>query len=333
MSKTKSALFFGHVNVGKSTTLGHLFKKLKGISDEDHEFSRLKELAIQNKKPRSEFAYLLDTSVEEQQTGNTHEINRETIEYSDGITYTFYDTPGHRQYIQHFVDAAYAGVTTGVLIVSAEPGDFKSSLISGVVEEYTIICRCVGIKNLVVMINKMDKIDWSMDYKNVQKAVFDIVTTIGYKDPQFIVCSGYGGQGLIERTEKYPDIPCLLEVLQMDDTDADVGKSKPKAPRTKVTKCLVVFQLFRKSFITTGWKGVCHYVADGASVTNAALVDIVVDAIWDLSGKQRILCLQEGKARLALTLASPVSLYDKGRLLIRDGDKTVGGGIVVFKPS
>ena len=329
---SKSAIFFGHVNVGKSTFLGHTLKKMGFIND--HDFDVLTEMATVNKKSRSVFAYILDITAEEQSTGNTMEYNVQCITYQN-VKYTFYDTPGHRQFIKHFIDAVYAGASTGVLLVSAEPHEFQSSLTSGVVKEYSIICRCAGIRNLVVVINKMDKIEWG-DYSAIQMTVEEIVKPIGYK-AKYIVCNGFTGEGLTSRTKKYPNIPCLIEVLSSDQTrilSSDIYQTGSGFSFEKlVSQCDIRIKIFRQTFITAGWSGVCHFmITNGSGLGSGSGSGIEIVTVESVRDKTNLptLFVKEGEAVLQIKFDTPVQLRNNDRIILRNGDETIAGGLVLL---
>lgn len=213
MQQTKSVMFFGHVNVGKSTTLGHLLSSMGYISE--HEMEKLSNDAKLNGKDKSKFAYVADSDISEQRSGNTHE--RVRIEHVFGDTkYIFYDTPGHKHLVAEFISAVNEIPTTAVLLIPAKYKDYLNTVDSGVIKEYTRICKCIGIKNLVVAVNKMDSIDWSDEWHKVRDHMREVLTAIRYNDVTFVPCSGYTLEGILKRSAKYPDDPSLIETFQLD---------------------------------------------------------------------------------------------------------------------
>ena len=210
---TKSVMFFGHVNVGKSTTLGHLLSAMGYVTE--HEMEKLSNEAELNGKTKSKFAYVADSDVSEQRSGNTHQRVRIEHVY-EGTKYIFYDTPGHKHLVAEFISAVNEVPTTAVLLVPAKYKDYLGTVESGVIREYTRICKCLGIKNLVVAINKMDSIEWSTEWHQVRDHMREVLAAIRYNEAIFVPCSGYTLDGIMSRSAQYPDSPCLLETFQPD---------------------------------------------------------------------------------------------------------------------
>jgi GTPase len=307
----RSAMVFGHVNVGKSTLLGHLLLKMGKIST--HDFQILQAAAKENRRERSAFAYIMDNCKEEQESGNTHEYNTSEIEYM-GHHYRFHDTPGHRVYITQFIEAVNQGPGTAILIVSADMSELESSISSGVLEEYTIMCRCLGIKNLVVAINKLDKIKWG-DYEPVCQKVREIIGDLGY-NLTFVPCTAYTGEGLTERTLYYPEAPCLLECI------SDDPPPKTLSDPCEANQCTAHIKIFRKTLITKGWSATCHI--------GASIVECEVLQVFDKK-KKPCLTACTGEVILVLKIKPQCLVFTGQRILLRNpaNNTTVAGGLIL----
>ena len=333
----KSALVFGHVNVGKSTLLGHMLLLMDYINI--HEFDKLSKMANINGKRQSSFAYILDSSEEEQKTGNTHEYVDICLKYKDE-DYKFYDTPGHHCLITEFIQALYRKPSTAVLIVSAVMDELESSITSGVIQEYTVLARCVGIKNLVVCVNKMDKIAWG-NFSSIEEKITQRILHIGYK-PIFIPVSGFLGEGLTHRTKAYPNLPCLLELIKEDPKedkqdpkedkedpkedkeDPKEDKEDPKVdckedPNDRKTVNIRI-KVFSPTLISAGWTGICHYANNNAK-------SFIVQKVYTLKGKE-IPYVNNKDCLLTIEFDVCITIVKKSRVIIRNGDKTIAGGIV-----
>ena len=306
----KSALVFGHVNVGKSTLLGHLLYKLDYITE--HEFKQLLTNAEACGKERSVFARIMDCTVEEQESGNTYEYNMVKLKYSNQ-EYIFYDTPGHHIFLAQFIDALTNAPATVILIVSAEVKELESSISSGFIREYTIICRCLGITKLVVAINKMDKIKWG-DYEIIKNRVQQIVGKIGY-NATYIVCNGFTGEGLTERTSYYPEVPCLLETL-IDEP------YKETSDCIMSNKCLIHAIIFDKIPLSAGWSGVAHL---GKQTEVCKIIKVFN------SEKCSVPFVKNSNAYVLLEFAKPLNYHRNSRLILRNGESTIAGGVVMTK--
>ena len=206
------------------------------------------------------------------------------------IDYKFYDTPCLE---------LYHTPSTSVLIVSEE-------LESSDIQEYTILARCIGIKNLVVCV---DKIQWG-DYSLIEKKIKE---RISY-NPIFIPVSVVLGEGLTSRTKEYPNVPCLLELIE----EEEIENTKHETITSKNIKLSV--KIFSPTLISAGWKGICH-------LTNNITRPIIVKKVYTKEGKE-ICTVNDKDCVLDIEFDTPLEVIKKSRVIIRNGDITIAGGIV-----
>ena len=193
-------LFTGHVDHGKSTTIGHLLYKIGYVSE--HEFKQLEKEAIEAKMEKWKYAWILDLYAEERERGKTIDFNKVEMKYEDN-TYLFIDTPGHKTFIRQLIYGinyvANPKTIIGCLVVSVIANEFNSGMKGGQTREDLIIIRASGIENLVVLLNKIDAIKWSEDVlKERKKVLDDFIVKLGFKRVEYLPISGYNGTGLLD---------------------------------------------------------------------------------------------------------------------------------------
>ncbi len=219
-------VFIGHVDSGKSTTVGRILYETGAISEQV--LNRLKEEAAKVGKTTFEFAFVMDSLREERERGVTIDVAHREFETSK-YHCTIIDAPGHRDFVKNMITGA-SQADAAVLVVSVKDG------VQPQTKEHAFLAKVLGIKQLTVNMNKMDAVNYSEDsYKKVKDEVEKMLSSIGYKvaDVKFIPCSGYAGDNV---TKKSPNMtwyngPALVEII---DTFEVPPKPKDKPLRLPI---------------------------------------------------------------------------------------------------
>lgn len=210
-------IVIGHVDHGKSTTIGHLFY-LTGAVDEKT-IKRYEEEAKALGKESFKYAWILDRLKEERERGLTIDLafyKFETPKYF----FTIIDAPGHRDFVKNMVTGA-SQADGAVLFVSAKRGEYEAGMTpGGQTREHAFLAKTLGVDQIVVCINKMDDptVDWSQQrYEEVRDGVSRLLRMVGYSVSRihFIPVSGWTGDNLVERSKNMPwyDGATLIEAL------------------------------------------------------------------------------------------------------------------------
>ena len=209
----------GHVDHGKSTTVGHLLL-LKGyISDraiKEHDAEAQKYgMRIDEVK----FAWVLDNLKEERERGMTIDLSFWKFE-TDKYFFTVIDAPGHRDFVKNMITGT-SQADAAILILSAKKGDYEAGTSAGgQTREHIFLAYTLGVSQLVVGINKMDDVTvkWSQErFEEVKDGVADILKMTGYKVDKisFVPISGWTGDNITEPSKNMPWYtgPTLVQAL------------------------------------------------------------------------------------------------------------------------
>jgi elongation factor 1-alpha len=106
-----------------------------------------------------------------------------------------------------------------ILVIASGEGEFEAGISkNGQTREHALLAYTLGVKQMIVVVNKMDGINWSEKrFNEIQKEVSGYLKKVGYNPANvpFVPISGWTGDNMIEKTDKAPwwKGPCLLEAL------------------------------------------------------------------------------------------------------------------------
>jgi len=201
-------VFIGHVDSGKSTSVGRILYETGAISEQV--LARLKDEAAKLGKATFEFAFVMDALKEERERGVTIDIAHREFE-TPKYHCTIIDAPGHRDFIKNMITGA-SQADAAVLVVSVKDG------IQPQTKEHAFLAKVLGIGQLAVNMNKMDAVGYKKEeYDKVRAELEKLLKGIGYKTEgmNFVPCSGYIGDNLTKKSPNTPWYtgPTLLEVV------------------------------------------------------------------------------------------------------------------------
>ncbi|MBS3081653.1 translation elongation factor EF-1 subunit alpha [Candidatus Pacearchaeota archaeon] len=200
MAKTKPTIniaFVGHVDHGKSTTIGRLMFDAGAIPAQ--ELEKLKIIAKEHGKAGFEFAYIMDKFKEERERGVTIDLSYQKL-ITNKYEVTIIDAPGHKDFIKNMITGASQSDAAFLTVAAAEGVQPQT-------KEHAWLLRTMGVKQIAVLVNKMDTVEWKEDvYKKVVEDVSNILKQAGYKveTMAFIPASGYLGDNVVKKSENMP---------------------------------------------------------------------------------------------------------------------------------
>ena len=173
----------------------------------------------------------MDKLKAERERGITIDIALWKFETSKSV-FTIIDAPGHRDFIKNMITGT-SQADVAILIIAAGQGEFEAGISKeGQTREHALLAFTMGVKQMVVCINKMDdkSVNWDQKrYDEIKKEVSDYLKKIGYNPEKihFIPISGWHGDNMIEKSEnmKWYTGPTLIDAL--DNLD------QPKRPKDK----------------------------------------------------------------------------------------------------
>merc|ERR1712050_608264 len=143
----------GHVDSGKSTSTGHLIYLCGGIDQRTIE--KFQKEAAEIGKGSFAFAWVLDKLKAERDRGITINITLTKFETAKHH-YTIIDAPGHRDFIKNMITGT-SQADVSVLMMSSQAGEFEAGVSKeGQTKEHATLAFTLGVKQMVVGINKMD---------------------------------------------------------------------------------------------------------------------------------------------------------------------------------
>uniref|UniRef100_A0A2K5K190 Tr-type G domain-containing protein n=1 Tax=Colobus angolensis palliatus TaxID=336983 RepID=A0A2K5K190_COLAP len=196
----------GHVDSGKSTTTGHLIYKCSGI--DKRTIGKFENEAAEMGKGSFKYAWVLDKLKAERERGITIDISLWKFETSKYYV-TIIDAPGHRDFIKNMITGT-SQADCPVLIVAAGVGEFEAGISkNGQTREHALLAYTLGVKQLIVGVNKMDSTEppYSQKrYEEIVKEVSTYIKKIGYNPDTvaFVPISGWNGDNMLEPSANMP---------------------------------------------------------------------------------------------------------------------------------
>jgi len=218
----KSLLRFitcGSVDDGKSTLIGRLLYESHLVFEDHLAALEVDSMKVGTQGGDLDFALLLDGLTAEREQGITIDVAYRFFS-TERRKFIVADTPGHEQYTRNMVTGA-STADVAVILVDARKGILTQT------RRHSYLVSLLGIKRVVVAINKMDLVDYSHSvYTSIAEDYLEFAARIGLDDVTFIPLSALRGDNIIEpsvQTPWYhgPTLLGYLETVPVDDEVAD----------------------------------------------------------------------------------------------------------------
>jgi bifunctional enzyme CysN/CysC len=187
-------VFVGHVDHGKSTLIGRIFFDTKSLPEGKVEQI---QAACQEEGMEFEYSFLLDSLLEEQEQNIT--IDTTQIQFrTDKRPYVIIDAPGHKEFLKNMITGA-ASADAAVLLIAANEGVREQS------RRHGYLLSLLGIKQVVVAVNKMDLVDFSEQvFNGVVEEYKKFLSQIGLQARAFVPISARSGLNVAFRDPVIP---------------------------------------------------------------------------------------------------------------------------------
>ncbi len=224
-----SLVVVGHVDHGKSTVIGRLLADTGSLPE--GKLEQVRAECARNAKP-FEYAFLLDALKAEQAQGITIDTARSFFKGASR-DYIIIDAPGHIEFLKNMITGA-ARAEAAVLVIDAKEGVRENS------RRHGYMLSMLGIRQVIVAINKMDLADYS-------QAKFEAIVTefsaflgqIGIKPQAFVPIAAFHGVNLTSPSPKemsWFDGPSLLGQIDRFAKEAEASKQPLRLPVQDVYK-------------------------------------------------------------------------------------------------
>ncbi len=198
MAKEKphiNVVFIGHVDAGKSTTVGRLMFDSGNIDEQT--MRKLQEKAKELGKAGFEFAFVMDNLKEERERGVTIDLSHKKFE-SEKYEFTIIDAPGHRDFVKNMITGA-SQADAAVLVVAATDKEVQPQT-----KEHVFLSKTLGVNQLIVAVNKMDMENYSEDaYKRIKEMLTPLLQSVGFKVDEipFVPIASLKGDNVVKPSE------------------------------------------------------------------------------------------------------------------------------------
>jgi bifunctional enzyme CysN/CysC len=215
--ETKSLLRFitcGSVDDGKSTLIGRLLYESKMLFED-----QLAALEADSKKVGTrggdiDYALLLDGLAAEREQGITIDVAYRFFS-TDRRKFIVADTPGHEQYTRNMVTGA-STADLAIILIDARKGVLVQT------RRHSYLVSLIGIRHVVVAVNKMDLVDYSQEvFDRIEAEYREFAERIGLTDITVVPISGVKGDNVVEKSAQTPwyQGPALMGLLETVEID------------------------------------------------------------------------------------------------------------------
>src|SRR5438132_507607 len=210
-------VFAGHVDHGKSTLIGRILHDTDSLPEGKIDMVK-KACAAEGME--FEFAFLLDALLEEQKqnvTIDTTEIRFRTKRREHVII----DAPGHKEFLKNMITGA-SRADAAVLVIAANEGVREQS------RRHAYLLSLLGIKQLIVVVNKMDLADFSERcFKEIEAGYRKFLVDLSLEARAFVPASAKNGENVASASKKMkwyrgPSVLESLDLLEPQKEDVDL---------------------------------------------------------------------------------------------------------------
>ncbi|MDO7085009.1 sulfate adenylyltransferase subunit CysN [Pseudocolwellia sp. AS88] len=206
----------GSVDDGKSTLIGRLLHDSKMIFED-----QLAAIEKDSKKSGTtgeevDLALLVDGLQSEREQGITIDVAYRYFA-TDKRKFIIADTPGHEQYTRNMATGA-STCDLAIILIDARHG------VQVQTRRHSFICSLLGIKHVLIAVNKMDLVDFSQDrYQEIKKEYREFAEDLSFEDVRFVPISALKGDNVVEESTNMPWYPgaTMMKLLNTIKVDGD----------------------------------------------------------------------------------------------------------------
>jgi len=290
----KSLLRFitcGSVDDGKSTLIGRLLYDSKMIFEDQLAALEADSKRVGTQGQEIDFALLVDGLAAEREQGITIDVAYRFFT-TEKRKFIVADTPGHEQYTRNMVTGASAA-DLAVILIDARKGVLTQT------RRHSFLAHLIGIRNIVLAVNKMDLVDYSQDiFDTIVREYADFAASIGIERYVAMPISGFKGDNITGPSANTPWYagPSLIEHLETVEVDSNADQGKPfRLPVQWVNRPNLDFRGFSGQIASGTVKpgDAIRVLPSGKTSTVSRIVTLEGDLDEAVTGQSVTLCLAD----------------------------------------
>lgn len=199
----------GSVDDGKSTLIGRLLFDSKKIYEDQLQALERDSKRVGNAGDHIDYALLLDGLKAEREEGITIDVAYRYFS-TNRRKFIIADTPGHEQYTRNMITGG-STANLAVILIDARLGVITQT------RRHTFLVSLLGIKHIVLAVNKMDLVGFNQDvFHRIIADYLTLTQKLGIADVTCIPLSALDGDNVVDKSARTPwyDGPCLLDYLE-----------------------------------------------------------------------------------------------------------------------
>jgi bifunctional enzyme CysN/CysC len=212
----------GSVDDGKSTLIGRLLYDSKMIFEDQLEALQSDSKKVGTQGQEIDFALLVDGLAAEREQGITIDVAYRFFG-TEKRKFIVADCPGHEQYTRNMVTGA-STADLAVILIDARKGVLVQT------RRHSYLCHLIGIRNLVLAVNKMDLIGYDQaQYDAIVADYAAFAKSIGIENFTAMPISGFKGDNITSRSPNTPWYtgPTLVDHLETVEVNSALDAAKP----------------------------------------------------------------------------------------------------------
>lgn len=215
----------GSVDDGKSTLIGRLLFDSKKLYDDQLQSLERDSKRMGNAGDHIDYALLLDGLKAEREQGITIDVAYRYFS-TNKRKFIIADTPGHEQYTRNMITGG-STANLAIILVDARNGIVTQT------RRHTYLVSLLGIRHIVLAINKMDLVDFSeQKFEEITSEYIKMTRELNIPDLQCIPLSALDGDNVVEKSSRTPwyNGPSLMEFLENVSIDQDINMTDFRFP-------------------------------------------------------------------------------------------------------
>lgn len=295
----------GSVDDGKSTLIGRLLHDSKMIYEDQLASIHNDSKKVGTTEEGPDLALLVDGLQSEREQGITIDVAYRYFS-TDKRKFIIADTPGHEQYTRNMATGA-STADLAIILIDARYG------VQVQTKRHSFIVSLLGIKRVIVAVNKMDLVDFSQEvYEKIVKDYQEFTKDLGFETSVFIPVSALKGDNVVDPSDQTPwyDGKPLIHTLENISIQDDSDEQDFRLPVQYVNRPNLDF----RGFCGTIASGVIR-VGDEITVLPSQKTSKVKSIItWE--GES-----EEAYAQMAVTLTLEDEIdISRGDLIVKTGE-------------